>query len=54
VELLHAGRTLSAVVTDVSTEGDLILQDGTRLLGEHVELLRVARARSPGGTADAR
>jgi BirA family biotin operon repressor/biotin-[acetyl-CoA-carboxylase] ligase len=54
VELLHAGRTLSAVVTDVSTEGDLILQDGTRLLGEHVELLRVARARSPGGAADAR
>jgi BirA family biotin operon repressor/biotin-[acetyl-CoA-carboxylase] ligase len=54
VDLLHGGQPVSAVVADVTADGDIVLQDGRRLLGEHVELLRVDRARGPAGAAGAR
>lgn len=48
VELLHAGRPVDALVDEVTPDGDLVLADGRRLPGEHVELLRVHGAPGPG------
>ncbi|MHC5209103.1 MAG: biotin--[acetyl-CoA-carboxylase] ligase [Planctomycetota bacterium] len=44
-DLLHGGRPETAVIADVTSDGDLVLADGRCLPGEHVELLAVGPRR---------
>ena len=46
VELIHGGTREQVAIADVTADGDLIIADGRRLRGEHVQLV----GSIPGGT----